>query len=729
MSTTADYSAFLRQSNKGRPTLDLAIEGIVSADAIATIEHSLRLTPGLVSARLNFTTRRLSTEWTTPDCDPTPAIETLERLGYRVAPFNADRTESDEDRRTKWLLRCLAVSGFAAINVMLLSISVWAGNVTDITPETRDLFHWLSALIALPAAGFSGQPFFYSAANALRERRMNMDVPISIGISLALGMSVYETAHHAEHAYFDSALMLIFFLLSGRVLDHAMRKRTRAAAANLAALRVPVATRLNVDGTYSELPSDALLEGDLILVKPGERFAADGLIMEGSSHIDQSLVTGETARIKCVEGDRVFAGTLNGETLLQVRVSAAGEATLLADIEQLIDNAVLAKSRYVQFADRIAQIYAPVVHIGAAITAMGWMALGLSIHDSLIIAIAVLIITCPCALALAAPTVQVVVAGALFRRGILMKSGDVIERMAAVDTIVFDKTGTLTLPEPGLVDHGHLSDEALRWAGQLAQASHHPLARAVRDYAVHRFGAIGVLPGVEEVTGEGVRVQHNGTMITLGSPAFCNLPVPLWRDQESIIGFRKDDEAGYISIGQVIRPDAVQTITALKQDGYRLIILSGDQKSPVEALADELGVVEWIAAAKPAEKLAYLDSLKSQGRTVLMVGDGLNDAPSLAAASVSLSPATGAHVTQAAADAVFTGARLAAVRDTLLLCKRGQRIMRDNFLLALVYNLIAVPLAIGGLVTPLIAAAAMSGSSILVTLNALRARTVRGTSL
>jgi len=226
-----------------------------------------------------------------------------------------------------------------------------------------------------------------------------------------------------------------------------------------------------------------------------------------------------------------------------------------------------------------------------------------------------------------------------------------------------------------------------------------------------------------------VRVQHNGTMITLGSPAFCNLPVPLWRDQESIIGFRKSDEAGYISIGQVIRPDAVQTITALKQDGYRLIILSGDQKSPVEALADELGVGEWIAAAKPAEKLAYLDSLKSQGRTVLMVGDGLNDAPSLAAASVSLSPATGAHVTQATADAVFMGDRLGAVRDTLLLCKRGQRIMRDNFLLALVYNLIAVPLAIGGHVTPLIAAAAMSGSSILVTLNALRARTARGTSL
>ena len=345
MATTADYSAFLKLGNDGRPRLDLAVEGIVSADAIAVIENALRATPGLVSARLNFTTRRLSTEWTTPDCDPALAIDTLERLGYRVAPFHADTSESDEDRKTKWLLRCLAVSGFAAINVMLLSISVWAGNVTDITPETRDLFHWLSALIALPAAGFAGQPFFYSAAAALRAHRMNMDVPISIGISLALGMSIYETAHHAEHAYFDSALMLLFFLLCGRVLDHAMRKRTRAAAANLAALRVPVATRLNADGSYAEIPPEALIEGDIVLVRPGERLPADGVVVQGTSQIDQSLLTGETARIKVSISDQVFAGTLNGDAVLQIKVAASGSATLLSDIERLIDGAVLAKSK------------------------------------------------------------------------------------------------------------------------------------------------------------------------------------------------------------------------------------------------------------------------------------------------------------------------------------------------------------------------------------------------
>ena len=728
MATTADYSAFLRRGNDGRPRLELAVEGIASADAIATIENSLRSTPGLVSARLNFTTRRLSTEWTTPECDPSLAIDTLERLGYRVAPFHSDETESDEDRRTKWLLRCLAVSGFAAINVMLLSISVWAGNVTDLTPETRDLFHWLSALIALPAAGFAGQPFFYSAASSLRSGRMNMDVPISIGISLALGMSVYETAHHAAHAYFDSALMLLFFLLSGRVLDHAMRKRTRAAAANLAALRVPVATRLNADGSHSEIPPEALVEGDIVWVRPGERLPADGYVVQGTSFIDQSLVTGETTWTKAGLGDPVFAGTLNGEAVLQIKVAAAGSATLLSDIERLIDDAVLAKSKYVQLADRVAQFYAPVVHVAAGLTAMGWIAYGASVHDALVIAIAVLIITCPCALALAAPTVQVVVAGALFRRGILMKSGDVIERMSAVDTIVFDKTGTLTRPDPSLVDAGDLSDNSLKLAGRLALLSHHPLARAIRAFAIERFGSLEFISDAREVTGEGVEAVHDGVTLKLGSPAFCNIATPVWHNGTSIMAFRHGDEAGCISIGQALRPDAVETIARLKRDGYRVMILSGDHQQPVESTARLLGVTEWTASAKPHEKLARLEALKREGRTVLMVGDGLNDAPALAAASVSLSPATGADVTQAAADAVFTGSKLCAVRDTLLLCKTGHRVMRDNFLLALIYNLIAVPLAVAGQVTPLIAAAAMSGSSIIVTVNALRARTARGLS-
>ncbi len=726
MTNPADYSAFLRTSSDGRFNLELAIEGISSADAIAEIEGALTAIPGLIRARLNFTTRRLTTEWTKRDCDPSPAIVTLERLGYRVAPFVGDAQESEEDRYTRWLMRCLAVSGFAAINVMLLSVSIWAGNVTDITPETRDLFHWLSALIALPAAGFSAQPFFYKAIRALRQGDMTMDVPISIGIALALSMSVYETAHHAEHAYFDSALMLIFFLLSGRVLDHAMRKKTRSAAANLAALRMPVASRINGDGHISEVPSEALVTGDLILVAAGSRIPADGIVETGQSRIDSSLMTGETALTAVRPGDAIFAGTYNHQGALTVRVAAVGSRTVLADIEKLIDEALTSRSHYVQIADRVARIYAPVVHIAAALTAMMWIALGTSVHDALIIAIAVLIITCPCALALAAPVVQVITAGALFQRGILIRSGDMIERMARIDTIIFDKTGTLTLPEPSLIDSSQLSERALTMAGRLALSSHHPLARAVSEAVREQNKRLEIYPDAQEITGSGILCMIEGVEARLGSPAFCNVVAPAWRNDTSYMAFRYGAEAGLISIGQNLRTDAIDVIGKLKQNGYRLMIISGDHPDIVRKVASDLGIAEWRGHVTPREKRDLLVELKDKNHKVLMVGDGLNDAPALAAATVSLSPATGADVTQAAADAIFTGKRLSPVVDILMLTRKGQRVMLENFGLALIYNLIAVPLAVLGFVTPLIAAAAMSGSSVIVALNALRARNAEG---
>ncbi|MEY4091388.1 MAG: hypothetical protein RLZZ496_570 [Pseudomonadota bacterium] len=722
MKIAADYSTYLRPESKDHFNLEWAVEGISSADAIAEIESALVSIPGLLRARLNFTTRRLTTEWTEADCDPSPAIRTLERLGYRVAPFVGDSEESEEDRYTRWLLRCLAVSGFAAVNVMLLSVSVWAGNVTDITPETRDLFHWLSALIALPAAGFSGQPFFYKALRALRQGDMTMDVPISIGITLALGMSVYETAHHAEHAYFDSALMLIFFLLSGRVLDHAMRKKTRSAAANLAALRIPVASKINADGHVSDVPSDALSAGDLIHIAAGSRIGADGIIETGQSQIDSSLVTGETELTAVKPGDLVYAGTFNHHGALTIRVVAAGSRTLLADIGKLIDEALTNRSRYVQLADRIARIYAPIVHIAAALTAMMWIVLGTSVHDALIIAIAVLIVTCPCALALAAPVVQVITSGALFRKGLLIRAGDMIERMAEIDTIIFDKTGTLTLPEPSLIDASQLSDKAMLMAGRLALSSHHPLARAVSEAVREKQKRLEPYPDAQEITGSGIQCVIDGVEARLGSPSFCNVTAPVWKENVSYLAFRFGSEAGLISVGQSLRADAADTINKLKAKGYQIMILSGDHSDIVRKVANDLSISDWRGHVLPKEKRDLLVAMKDQGRKVLMVGDGLNDAPALAAATASLSPATGADVTQAAADAIFTGKRLSPVFDMLMLTRKGRRVMIENFGLALIYNLIAVPLAVLGFVTPLIAAAAMSGSSIIVALNALRAR-------
>ena len=692
------------------------IEGIRSAQAQKDIEHALAALPELRYARLNLTNRRLTTEWTHAGQNSAALLDTLEGLGYRAVPFTRNEAEAAQAARTQWLLRCLAVAGFAAMNVMLLSVSVWSGNATEIAPETRDLFHWLSALIALPAAGFAGQPFFYAAISALRDREMTMDVPISLGVLLALGMSVYETVVHAPHAYFDSALMLLFFLLLGRVLDHVMRLRTRALAANLAALRAPFANRLKADGSLEDVPADTLRAGDVLVVAAGERLAADGHVIDGQSELDESFLTGESLPRLAVVGDAVFAGMLNGAGQLKIKVAQTGAKTVLAEIEALLEKALNVRSRYVQIADRIARIYAPVVHVTAAATALGWMLAGASLHDSVIIAIAVLIITCPCALALAAPAVQVVVSGGLFRSGLLMRSGDVIERMADVDCVVFDKTGTLTLPDPVGLDLSALPRDMLLLAGRLAMASRHPLARALRLSLQAQNAILLPLDGAFEVTGQGVEALHEGRVIRLGSPVFCGVTVdPQLQGQPvSHLAFRCGDRAWLVRMTQTLRADAVQAVAAIKAMGLPVCILSGDHAEAVGPVAEKCGVTTWHAGLSPAGKLGHLQKLREAGRHVLMVGDGVNDAPALAAASVSISPATGADVTQAAADLVFMGERLGVVPQALHLCRKGRRIM--------VENLLAVPLAIMGMVTPLIAAAAMSGSSVLVALNALRAR-------
>ena len=336
------------------------------------------------------------------------------------------------------------------MNVMLLSVSVWSGNVTDITTETRDFFHWASALIALPAAAYAGRPFFGSAWRALRSRTLNMDVPISLGVILALAMSLVETANDANNAYFDFALMLLFFLLVGRTLDHAMRRKTRDCR-KPGALKAETAHRFTGDELVS-VPVATLKAGDRLLVKPGERVPADGTVLRGNSEIDESIVTGETVRRRIGPGNMVYAGCTNYSGAITLQVTAAGGSSLIDEIEKLLDRASSAKSRTVHLADRASRIYAPVVHLTAALTLVGWLIAGASLHDALIIAIAVLIITCPCALALAIPAVQVVASGALFRSGVILNTGDAIERLADVDTIIFDKTGTLTLPEPRVVN-------------------------------------------------------------------------------------------------------------------------------------------------------------------------------------------------------------------------------------------------------------------------------------
>lgn len=718
-----DLGSFVTVVGDGIEHMDLAVEGVRCAGCMAKIEKGLGGFPGITRARLNFTNRRLAVEWRAGSVLPGDIVDKITELGYRAYPFDPGAAAGAEAAEARRLMKGMAVAGFAAMNIMLLSVSVWAGNVTDITPETRDLFHWLSAMIAIPAVAYAGQPFFASAFRALSARSVNMDVPISLGVLLAMGMSLVETFTGGRHAYFDAAVMLLFFLLVGRFLDMNMRRRTRAQAENLAALKGETATKLLPGGTTRSVPVSAIDPGDRVLIAPGERLSVDGIIETGASEIDQSLVTGETAYEQAGPGTRVYAGTLNMTGALTVQVTAAAKGTLLDEVNTLLEAAQTARSNRLALADKAASYYAPLVHTAAALTFVGWLAVGADWQTALMTAIAVLIITCPCALGLAIPAVQVVAAGLLFRSGVLLNAGDAVERFAEADTVVFDKTGTLTNPEPVLVDQSALPADLLARAARLALSSRHPLATAL---AAHSASA-APMPGATEDAGRGVRALVDGIELRLGSAAFCGA-APEAAEQaasgnHSLVWYREGAAPAVpIAIAQALRPDAREVVDALARRGMRMLILSGDRPEAVDTAADVLGISERRGGLKPADKIAVLEDLKRQGCRVLMVGDGLNDAPALAAAHVSMSPVTAVHLSQAAADAVFLGDTLMPVVRAIDISRRARRAMNQNLWFAALYNLCAVPIAVFGFVTPLIAALAMSSSSVIVTLNALRVR-------
>jgi Cu2+-exporting ATPase len=423
------------------------------------------------------------------------------------------------------------------------------------------------------------------------------------------------------------------------------------------------------------------------------------------------------------QGDAVYAGTINHGGVLQIRVRQARGGTLLDEIEGLLSKATEGRNAYVALADRAARLYAPVVHVTAAATFLGWMLYGLAWQPALVIAITVLIITCPCALGLAIPATQVVASGALFRRSVLLNAGDALERLAAIDTVVFDKTGTLTLPEATVMNRDAVDPDLMALAGRLALSSRHPLARAV----ARASGEKAMLGEVREEPGQGLAAMLDGVELRLGHPVFCGAEAQAARVADafpdaSLIAFRKGSRVAVLAVAQALRPDAVETVERLKAMGLAVHVLSGDKAGPVTRVADAIGADQARAEAKPADKITALEALRAEGRRVLMVGDGVNDAPALAAADVSLSPITAAELTQASADALFLGERLQPVAEAVALSRKARAVMGQNLWLAVIYNAIAVPIAIAGFATPLVAALAMSGSSILVTLNALRAR-------
>jgi Cu2+-exporting ATPase len=681
------------------------VPGIRCAGCIAKIERGLGALPGVIAARVNFSAKRVAVQHL-PEVSDDALLAALEGLGFE-AQRAADNPLARDDADTRRLLRALAVAGFGMMNIMLLSVSIWSGA----DGETRHLFHWLSGAIALPVVAYSGRPFFASAWMALRHKRTNMDVPISIGVVLATALSVYETVTGGAHAYFDGAVMLLFFLLAGRALDAVMRDRARSGIGALLGRMGRGATVTDAGGVTRWLAADRLEPGMTMLVAAGEALAADGQVVSGETLFDLSMLTGESAPQRAVVGDRVHAGTLNLGSPILVRITAASGRTTLDEIARLMDEAGQSRSRYVRIADRASRLYAPAVHTLAALSFAGWMIAGAGLHQSLLIGIAVLIVTCPCAIGLAVPAAQVVAASALMKRGVLVKDGSALERLAEVDHALFDKTGTLTRGEPRPASLAGLDAGDRATALALAQASRHPLSRGLAAALRSDGASAAPISGIEERPGEGVIGRQSGVV------------VGLLRSQSASEGlaldFVRGDRRVHLTFTDPVRPDVEAALDALRSLNIPSAIASGDRTAAVAPLARKLGLFA-AADLRPGDKLALLRRRAAAGERVLMVGDGLNDGPALAAAHVSLAPATASDASQQAADAVFLGEGLMPVAIAVRAARRTMRVVRQNFAFAIVYNLCAVPLAIAGQVTPLIAALAMSGSSLVVIANSLR---------
>ncbi|MFN3844371.1 MAG: heavy metal translocating P-type ATPase [Paracoccaceae bacterium] len=708
---SAERIAQMSQPTSAR--LMLSLPQAHCAVCISTVEHAMQAVPGVISARVNLTLKRVSVE-AEPEVTAETLITAAAGVGYEAHELDPGLLSSTEtDRQGRDLLMRLGVAFFSMMNVMLLSVAVWSGA----DAATRDMFHWISAAIALPTVVFSGQPFFKSAWASLRVGRLGMDVPISLALILASSISLFETWLSGRHAYFDAAVMLTFFLLLGRYLDHRTRAVARSAAEELAALEVPRATVLR-DGAEVVVGITEVQVGDLVRVRPGGRMPVDGTILEGTSELDRSLLTGESLPVYAGVGMSVSTGEVNLTGPLTLRVTAAGKDSSLHRMADLVAVAESARTKYTSLAERAASWYSPLVHI-LSFGAFGfWMwQTGGDLRYAVNISAAVLIITCPCALGLAVPAVVTSASGRLFRKGLLIKQGTALERLSEVDTVVFDKTGTLTMGAPEPTNLGTHPRPALEVAMALASASSHPLAMALAEGA----RSAGIRPerveDIREVPGYGIEGVWKGGNVRLGRAEWCG-------------GQGLDVTATYLCTGDGapraftfadrLRPGAESAVAALKAQGKDIKLISGDTEGAVRDLALRLGIKDWTAGALPAEKAQTVAALTAQGRKVLMVGDGLNDTAALASAHVSISPASALDAARVASDIVLLGQDMAPIADAVRIAGQSTKRIRENFGISAIYNAIAVPLALVGLATPLAAALAMSLSSITVSLNALR---------
>jgi P-type Cu2+ transporter len=731
---------FVRPVGEHEREAALILEGITCSACVWLNESHIAKQPGVTAVDINYATRRARVRWDENITKLSAILEAIRAIGYRAHPYDITRSEqlAQKERRTaQWRL---FVAGFGMMQVMMYALPAYLADVGeggDMTLDISQLLRWASLILTLPVILYSAAPFFRNAWRDLRFKRVGMDVPVALGVGCAFLASVWATLTAAGEVYFDSVTMFVFFLLGGRYLEMMARQKAARGVEALAKALPAFAERLQQwpasggGGEGERVAVADLKAGDCVRVRPGEVIPGDGEVVEGESSSDESLLTGESRPVAKYVGDVVTGGSVNVGSPLVVRLARVGEATRLASIRRLMEQAAAEKPKLVQLADRIAMRFVWALLVLATVAGLYW--LNADPDRALWVFVAVLVVSCPCALSLATPAALTVATGALAREGVLVTRGHAIETLARANRWIFDKTGTLTAGRPTVVDLdcnlGVSAAEAYALVRALEQASEHPLGRAL----IEKVGAGETAPitYLKAVTGKGIEAQRpDGTPLRIGVPAFiaelhgAALPESMvaWLAAgDTVVAL--GDATGWLAwfrIADALRPGAAEALGRMRDRGAKLTILSGDAPQTVAAVAAELGVADCHGGMTPEGKYAFLRDAQAQGETVAMVGDGVNDAPVLAQAHVSVAMGGGTDLARGQADVVLLSDDLRHLANGVELARKALAIIRQNLVWAFTYNVVAIPLAMVGWVTPWMAGIGMSASSLLVVLNALR---------
>ncbi|MGB5443350.1 MAG: heavy metal translocating P-type ATPase [Gammaproteobacteria bacterium] len=719
---------FVRSSSAHEHEAALILEGITCAACIWLNERHLSRLPGVLDVQINYATHRARIRWDDTLIKLSQLLQAIHHIGYTAHPYDPAQQQQARERERRAQLRRIGITGVLGMQVMVLSFALYMGDWTGIEEGFRNLFRWLGLLLTTPVLLYSGAPFLHGAWRDLKNKSVGMDVPVSLGILVAFGGSLHATLTGHGEVYFDSVVMFVLFLLVSRYFEMMARKRGAETAENLAQALPAMATRLGDDGDEARqkiIPAAELQPGDRVLIKPGAAVPADGTVESGSSGVSEALLSGESTPLLKTPGAKLIGGSINMDSALVMRVEKTGLDTVLAEITRLLERAQQDKPAITRLADRVAGIF--VIGVLLLATAAGLYWWQHSPQNWLPILVSILVVTCPCALSLATPTAISAATGTLLSQGLLATGNARLEIIARVNCVVFDKTGTLTAGVPVLVNVQTDSslDEAtlLHIAAALETHSEHAAAHAIIERAGNTpFRA----ENIRNYPGAGISGEIDGKHWYIGNAAFvqahCRTHGKLDTADHHTQIFLADREYVHalLFLHDEIRPDARATVEALQQAGRNVILMSGDNPGAARAVADQVGIDTVLADLSPADKLRELQTLQQLGNTVIMVGDGINDAPVLAAADVSVAMQGAAQISQASADMILLSNRLIGVSAGLHLAQRTLRIIRQNLAWAVTYNLIALPAATLGLVAPWMAAIGMSSSSLLVVLNALR---------